>query len=202
MLCHAVLLLYCTIVVAVCTPAPPVTFAYNASNINSLQAQQVTQTGVDSEWVKHLGPTDSIEACAERCLAWRPTEAAAAKCRSFTRFTAHYAKNTSLAGQCYGHTDLAWVPNPIGPGQADSGVVEWPCEIDDDCSLNGKCGASNTCQCNTGWRGVRCETLSLAPVDMNQLGFSSTQDGRNMSYVLICYLSLKNMFLNLVKGLG
>ena len=46
-----------------------------------------------------------------------------AKCRSFTRFTARYAKNTSLAGQCYGHTDLAWVPNPIGPGQADSGVV-------------------------------------------------------------------------------
>jgi len=102
----------------------------------------------------------------------------AVKCRSFTRFTAHYAKNAS--GQCYGHTDLAWVPNPIGPGQADSGIVEWPCEIDDDCSLNGKC-AHGTCHCNTGWQGVRCETLSLAPVDMNHLGFSPTQGGRNMS---------------------
>ena len=42
----------------------------NATNINAQQAKDVVTSGVDSQWVKHLGPTDSLEACARLCRAY------------------------------------------------------------------------------------------------------------------------------------
>eukprot|EP01051_Picozoa_sp_SAG22_P023486 SAG22_NODE_6082_length_902_cov_1.189290_1_plen_150_part_01 len=39
-----------------------------------------------------------------------------------------------------------------------SGIVDWPCRTDEDCSLNGKCAVqSGQCECRPAWKGRRCE---------------------------------------------
>ena len=105
-----------------------------------------------------------------------------------------YVKNGSEVGNCYGHVDPAWLPLPASDGSVDSGLVQWPCENDADCSLNGECvavakgvedGAKQgppACRCSTGWHGDRCELLKLAPVDRNVLGFNphDALNGGNM----------------------
>jgi len=141
--------------------SPPLEFASNASNINSLQSRQVVTSGLDSEWVKRLGHTSSLETCGAACVAWRDTRRHHTddRCRSFTRYN-EYPFNASLSGLCFGHVDAAWLPLDA-PG-IDAGTVAWPCATGLDCSLNGKC-ASGVCTCNTGWTGRRCGTLSLAP---------------------------------------
>jgi len=45
------------------------------------------------------------------------------------------------------------------------------CAVDEDCSLNGVCGANFTCTCNAGWRGAACAALAIGAVD--------PADGRN-----------------------
>jgi hypothetical protein len=158
--------------------AVPVSLHYNTSN-----------TGLgsrDNRWVKLLGRAPSLEACSQLCLAH--ASSAGERCRSFSRYTAQYAKNSSEVGNCYGHVDPAWLPLPVGDGSIDSGLVQWPCEDDAGCSLNGKCVEGNTagstaCHCSTGWHGDRCELLKLAPVDRHVLGFNPNDalNGGNMS---------------------
>lgn len=159
--------------------APPVSLHYNTSN-----------TGLgsrDTRWVKLLGRTASLEDCGELCIAHAPE-----RCKSFSRYTARYVKNGSEVGNCYGHVDPAWLPLHSSDGSVDSGLVQWPCENDADCSLNGDCVAvakdgakqgSTTCRCSTGWHGDRCELLKLAPVDRSVLGFNPNDalNGGNMS---------------------
>ncbi len=44
------------------------------------------------------------------------------------------------------------------------------CESDLDCSLNGVCGSSKTCECDPAWKGDACELLSLLPADASVKG--------------------------------
>eukprot|EP00947_MAST-08B_sp_MAST-8B-sp1_P002402 g2402.t1 len=124
-------------------------FYRNASNINSLQSRAVTTSGQDGDFLVSLGRASSLEACGQLCAAWRPSPARAAawaalvaeggalRCRSFTRYTASFSPNTSLASSCFGHLDPVWLPlSVVG---VDSGWIEAPCETDLDCSLNGRC---------------------------------------------------------------
>ena len=156
---------------------PAVTLAPNRSNINSLRSRAV-ETGAESPWVKSLGHTTDAAECASRCVAMAPATQQE-RCRSFTRLSDSYSKNASRAGLCLAHLDHVWLPLHA-EGDADSGLIEWPCKDDMDCSLNGKCGGGK-CSCNHGWKGNRCETLSLGPVDRKVLGFNPTQGGKNMS---------------------
>jgi hypothetical protein len=138
--------------------------------------------------VKLLGRTAPIEGCSELCVAHAPE-----RCKSFSRYTARYVKNVSEVGNCYGHVGPAWLPlHSSGGSGVDSGLVQWPCENDADCSLNGECVAvvqdgakqgSTACRCSTGWHGDRCELLKLAPVDRNVLGFNPNDalNGGSMS---------------------
>ena len=189
-------------------------FYRNASNINSLQSRAVTTSGQDGDFLVSLGRASSLEACGQLCAAWRPSPARAAawaalvaeggalRCRSFTRYTASFSPNTSLASSCFGHLDPVWLPlSVVG---VDSGWIEAPCETDLDCSLNGRCleapkqqqqqkqqqlnkdetdTAPARCVCGQGWTGTRCETLDLLPVDPSiSLGFDpATSSGRNLS---------------------
>jgi len=166
-----------------CGADPNVSLHYNTSNTGLDQHS-------DNRWVKLLGRTTSLEGCGKLCVAYT-----GARCRSFSRYTAQYAKNSSEVGNCYGHVDPAWLPLPSDDGSVDSGLVQWPCENDADCSLNGKCTTTTTtdddntdntgatCRCSTGWHGDRCELLKLAPVDRNVLGFNPNDalNGNNMS---------------------
>jgi hypothetical protein len=52
--------------------------------------------------------------------------------------------------------------NPSYGTSATSGVVDWPCRSDEDCSLNGKCNAG-ACACRPAWKGQRCEALNVHP---------------------------------------
>lgn len=178
---------------------PPVSLHYNTSNTGL--------GGRETRWVKLLGKTTSLEDCSQLCIAHTSSGAAGERCRSFSRYTAQYAKNSSETGNCYGHVDPAWLPLRVSG--IDSGLVQWPCENDADCSLNGKCTTggntvasvdgvappqrssqhqdrdqgSTTCRCSAGWHGDRCELLKLAPVDRRVLGFNPNDalNGGNMS---------------------
>lgn len=146
--------------------------------------------GADTDaTLQSLGHTTSVEACGALCVAWVPSSTASyaaampaapsqqQRCHSFTRFADAYADNSTLAGHCFGRLDPSWVPmQAVGSSAADSGTVNWPCADDLDCSLNGKC-MHGACTCGKGWRGDRCETLNLAPVDPDVLGFSPTEGG-------------------------
>lgn len=141
----------------VCVGAPPVTFSYNVSNINSLSSNEVVKSGVASRWVQPLGHTGGLDGCATACIQWQSSNGlfcgtraapcvwrstdevcrAGTRCRSFTRYNEQYTANASLVGACFGHTDRAWVPLSVSGGM-DSGEVEWPCESDFDCSFNGQ----------------------------------------------------------------
>lgn len=85
----------------------------------------------------------------------------------------------TFAGQCFAVNSPGF--NPSYDTTAVSGVVEWPCRNDDDCSLNGKCGAAdNTCACRPAWKGHRCELLNLG-VPTRGAGYRGTDGGHNTS---------------------
>ena len=146
----------------------------NATNINAQQAKDVVTSGVDSQWVKHLGPTDSLEACARLCRAYDLGNGT--YCRSFTRYGEH---DPNAPTQCFGHVDRAWLP--LADDNVDCGILKRPCVDDLDCSLNGMCGDDGACACEPGWTGDRCEALDLVPVDSSKLGFDPAENGANMS---------------------
>ena len=98
-----------------------VTYFPNSSNINSIESRNVATFGIDSEWVKILGRTDSLRDCGDLCEKWTNSSYPATKCRTFTRYSATW-QNTSLAGLCLGHVDYTWVP--IAFRGVDSGKVE------------------------------------------------------------------------------
>ena len=160
------------------------TIVRNASNINSQQSREVVESGVDNAWVKHLGPSASLEACGRLCAAYDGD----AVCRSYTRYADGHP-NASLVGACYGHVDRGWLP--LSSDFVDAGHLDRPCVDDLDCSLNGACIAplqgdgnlpGKVCECGGGWAGARCESLDFAPLDRTKaLGFDPTEGGANMS---------------------
>ena len=73
---------------------------------------------------------------------------------------------------------------PVSHAHLDSVVLDWPCQTDDDCSLNGVCSNAGVCACTVGWTGHRCETLDVLPVDPGRLGFSPLHGSEVCVYVL------------------
>lgn len=95
--------------------------------------------------VKYLGISQNTGECSTSCIQSKT------RCWSFV-----YLKSVK---QCYAVFSPGF--NPSYDTSAVSGVVEWPCRNDDDCSLNGICSSTGTCQCRPAWKGLRCETLNL-----------------------------------------
>ena len=85
----------------------------------------------------------------------------------------------TLAGQCFAVTSPGF--NPSYDTAAVSGIMEWGCRSDEDCSLNGKCSAgTGRCACRPAWKGARCEQLNLLPPTRGA-GYRGVDDGHNTS---------------------
>jgi hypothetical protein len=85
----------------------------------------------------------------------------------------------ALAGQCFAVTSPGF--NPSYDPHAISGIVEWGCRNDEDCSLNGKCSAATgTCECRPAFKGARCEQLNLL-TPTRGAGYRGIDDSRNTS---------------------
>lgn len=82
------------------------------------------------------------------------------------------------SGECYAVRSPGF--NPSYDPAAISGVVDWPCRADEDCSLNGRCGSNGSCQCRPAWKGRRCETLNLLPPTRGA-GYRGVDGGHNTS---------------------
>ena len=70
--------------------------------------------------------------------------------------------------------------NPSYDKNAISGVLDWPCRTDSDCSLNGKCTKNGTCLCRPAWTGNRCETLKLES-PKKDFGYQGVDGGHHTS---------------------
>ncbi len=85
----------------------------------------------------------------------------------------------SLAGQCFAVTSPGF--NPSYDTTAVSGIMEWGCRSDEDCSLNGKCSVgTGRCKCRPAWKGSRCEQLNLLPPTRGA-GYRGVDNGHNTS---------------------
>ena len=78
--------------------------------------------------------------------------------------------------QCRSLSAVSPTPDNI---KITSGVLDWPCRSNSDCSLNGEC-RSGTCACRKAWSGRRCERLMLLPALRDQ-GYRGIDDGHNTS---------------------
>lgn len=114
--------------------------------------------------VHFLGPMDTTAECQSACIASKQ------RCWSFVYLGSE--------GTCYGVTSPGF--NPSYDQTATSGVVEWPCRDDADCSLNGKCSPDGSCSCRPAWKGLRCELLNLKPTPPGS-GYRGVDDGHNTS---------------------
>ena len=119
---------------------------------------------------KYFGTFDTVDECKQACLGF------AARCWSFT-WHGPGSSFGSFNRQCFGVTAPRWSPTP--DTGATTGVVQWPCRDDSDCSLNGKCGAG-VCACRPAWTGHRCERLRLEPATRGA-GYRGVDGGHNTS---------------------
>jgi hypothetical protein len=85
--------------------------------------------------------------------------------------------NSTATGECFAVVSPGF--NPSYDTTATSGVVDWPCRSDTDCSLNGQCNAG-VCACRPAWKGRRCETLALQPATKGA-GYRGVDNGHNTS---------------------
>ena len=117
---------------------------------------------------------DTAQSCAKSCIGF----AGPSRCWSFT----WHGPGTTFGAfnkQCFGVMAPRWSPTP--DAGATTGVVQWPCRDDTDCSLNGKCdAATGTCACRPAWQGHRCERLALVPATRGA-GYRRVDDGHNTS---------------------
>jgi hypothetical protein len=107
--------------------------------------------------------------CQKACIQ-------APRCHSYI----HFKKRAppSLAGHCYAVTTPGF--NPTYDETAITGVVDRPCQSDDDCSLNGICSKGGSCLCRAAWSGHRCEMLVTLPAKRSS-GYHGKDGGRNAS---------------------
>ena len=119
------------------------------------QVFNVAKPAQNTTTIRYLGNFKDAKACGEACAAHKPE-----RCWSFTY---HGAGLGAFARQCFGIVAPRWSPTPDG-SQVTSGVLQWPCRNDEDCSLNGKCDSgTGKCSCRKAWGGRRCERLQLLP---------------------------------------
>jgi hypothetical protein len=123
--------------------------------------------------VKLLGSFDSNDACSRACSTL------GRKCGSFVWHEASFP-DPSFARHCYGLTTGYFDWFPTKSSKVVSGRMEWPCERNTDCSLNGRC-IGGKCICRPGWEGHACQKLAVAPVNPEILGLRSTVSGKNAS---------------------
>ena len=138
---------------------PPIQRFDNYNNAFGLNVPRGTSLGGT---VKYLGRhTPSL--CEEMCTSM------ATRCWSYVR--------TKASGACYGISHPGW--SPSYDNTSESGLLQWPCRNDEDCSLNGKC-LGGTCECRPAWSGHRCHTLVTLPANRNA-GYRRVDHGRNTS---------------------
>jgi hypothetical protein len=145
---------------------------YNQA-LNVLVPHGVSKGGT----VSYLGTFAGTEECATACA--KHTE----RCWSFVHMkpasTANKTTTWSLAGQCFAVTSPGF--NPSYDTTAVSGIMEWGCRSDEDCSLNGKCSVgTGWCKCRPAWKGSRCEQLNLLPPTRGA-GYRGVDNGHNTS---------------------
>eukprot|EP01061_Rhynchopus_euleeides_P007663 TRINITY_DN16728_c0_g1_i4.p1 TRINITY_DN16728_c0_g1~~TRINITY_DN16728_c0_g1_i4.p1 ORF type:complete len:493 (+),score=142.54 TRINITY_DN16728_c0_g1_i4:79-1557(+) len=150
---------YCMLGLAAVAAAAPTVKLYPNYN----QAENVLVAGGVSAGgtVQSLGSASSVASCQAKCIA------SERRCFSFVL----------LDGECFAVYSPGF--NPSYNEDATSGVVQWPCRDNGDCSLNGKC-AAGVCQCRPAWKGHRCETLNILPAQKDA-GYRGVDDGHNTS---------------------
>ena len=75
-----------------------------------------------------------------------------------------------------------------------------PCASDEDCELNGACGADGACVCYAGWTGADCGQLDLAPAPLTPAFFRNTVATWGGSPVLDAGGENWHMFFALMEG--
>jgi hypothetical protein len=124
----------------------------------------------------------SASDCEAACIAYRNTQVSNVsgwtRCQTFTWVPGGAAGN----GTCTAVVDPTyWRPQPANG--AATGRLSWPaqrCADTAGCSHNGRCNASQLCECSQGWRGDRCQTLHLLPTTRTA-GLRAVDGGVNTS---------------------
>ena len=136
----------------------------------SNQVYNVAQSRGNTSTIVYLGDYETVGECARAC-----EEFSEKRCWSFTH---HGIVGSKWSRQCFGITSPRWSPTP-DVAAITSGVLDWPCRSNSDCSLNGECH-SGKCACRKAWSGRRCEKLMLLPARRDE-GYRGIDGGRNTS---------------------
>lgn len=132
---------------------------------------------------RFLGSPPDAAACASLCLAVTP------RCYAFTHYGAEYevasghfdyygpVREANVRGQCFGVVTPQWSPTPR-PG-ATTGRVLRPCEMESDCSHNGRC-VEGRCDCDAAWSGRTCDQLRISPTP-ESAGYAPVDGGQGTS---------------------
>ena len=158
-------------------PSPMITMYPNYNQALNVMVSKSTSYGGT---IKYLGTFDQgakgTAQCQAACLASKT------RCWSFVhiptgRDESSEKRGGGFAGECFAVISPGF--NPSYDTTAVSGVIDWPCRDDEDCSLNGKC-TSGTCVCRPAWTGDRCEQLNLLPATRGA-GYRGINGGHNTS---------------------
>mmetsp|Transcript_5327 Transcript_5327/g.7850 ORF Transcript_5327/g.7850 Transcript_5327/m.7850 type:complete len:494 (+) Transcript_5327:157-1638(+) len=134
------------------------------------QITGIVEAGNSTKSIRFLGKFDDVDECSKACIALKD------RCWSFSWYTDD--RGDDFNKMCYAVTAPRLAPTP--EEDVFSGIVEWPCRDDEDCSLNGVCSVEGKCNCNPAWSGNRCERLNLIPTTRHS-GYRGVDDGHNTS---------------------